>query len=229
MRGHMLAIDTATSQATLAIGDAAGIRLDGRDWPAGHSHAETLLPILRDLLAGMGLTPRDLAGVIVGTGPGGFTGLRVGLATAKTLAHGLGIPIFGVGTAEALAAAALGTSTRAAVVVMPAGPADCYLVEAPGPPRLIAPADRATAIAEAVAGGAILVVVDLDHDDLPEAALELGRQALAGLGAALLAAGARALAAGRADDPATLVPTYVSLPRGVAAAGGEVAWSPDLR
>ncbi|MGH2407720.1 MAG: tRNA (adenosine(37)-N6)-threonylcarbamoyltransferase complex dimerization subunit type 1 TsaB, partial [Candidatus Limnocylindrales bacterium] len=129
MTGYLLAIDTATSQATLAIGDAAGALLGGRGWPAGHTHAETLLPALRELLAGMGLAPRDLSGVVVGTGPGGFTGLRVGLATAKTLAHGLGVPIVGVGTAVALAAAALGASASDAVVVMPAGPADCYLVE----------------------------------------------------------------------------------------------------
>jgi hypothetical protein len=75
--------------------------------------------------------------------------------------------------------------------------------------------------------------VDLDTADLPAPAAELGRLALAGLGAALLALGARALAAGLADDVAALVPSYVSLPRGVAAAGsaasGAASWSPDLR
>jgi tRNA threonylcarbamoyladenosine biosynthesis protein TsaB len=238
--GWLLAIDTATHQATLALGDAGGTLLAARDWPAGHTHAETLLPVLRELLEDVGIVPADLAGIVAGTGPGGFTGLRVGLATAKTLAHGLGVPIVGVATSEALAAAVMGpTGGGTALVVLPAGPADRYVarvvVDAAGaataaePPRLIAPPDFGAAIGAAMADGECLVAVDLEGADLPPAAHELGRRALAGLGAALLAAGARALGAGRADAVDALVPTYVTLPRGVAAAGRDAAWSPDLR
>jgi hypothetical protein len=58
---------------------------------------------------------------------------------------------------------------------------------------------------------------------------ELGREALAGLGPALLAIGGLTLASGRRDDAASLVPLYVTLPRGVPEAVGAQAWSPDLR
>jgi hypothetical protein len=59
----------------------------------------------------------------------------------------------------------------------------------------------------------------------PDAAIARGERALAGLAGALLELGARRLAAGAADDPAGLVPEYVSLPRGVRATGGEIEWS----
>jgi tRNA threonylcarbamoyladenosine biosynthesis protein TsaB len=238
--GPLLTVDTATRQATLALGGADGTLVAGRDWPAGHAHAETLLPALRDLLTRAGLAPAAIGGVVAGTGPGGFTGLRVGLAMAKTLAHGLGVPIVAVATTEALAAAAFGPGAAGtAVVALPAGPADRYLAtvivdaagvtRAEGPPRLVAPADFAAAIAASVAAGARFVAVDLPDTGLPADAAELGRRALAGLGAALLAAGTRALASGRSDEADALVPTYVTLPRGVTAAAGAAPWSPDLR
>jgi len=238
--GWLLAIDTATRQATLALGDGEGTLVAGRDWPAGHTHAETLLPALEELLTAAGIGPTALTGVVVGTGPGGFTGLRVGLAMAKTLAHGLRIPIVGVGTSEAMAAAALRAGGGGlAVVVQPAGPADRYLtrvvVDAAGqaaaeaPPSLLAPIDFGPAVEAPQTAGERLVAVDLEDAVLPATAAELGRRARAGLGAALLAAGARALAAGRLDDVAALVPIYVTLPRGVAATSGAQTWSPDLR
>src|SRR3990172_11395552 len=93
MSGWLLAIDTATRQATVTLGTPDGRLIVGHEWPVGHTHAETLLPALRELLAGAAVVPADLAGIVAGTGPGGFTGLRVGLATAKTLAHRLGIPL----------------------------------------------------------------------------------------------------------------------------------------
>ena len=240
MSGWLLAIDTATRQATLALGDGDGRLVAGRDWPAGHTHAETLLPALQELLSDAGIGATALTGIVVGTGPGGFTGLRVGLATAKTLAHGLRVPIVGVATGEALAAAALGAGRGGvAVVVQPAGPADRYLtrvaVDAGGnatastPPLLVPPLDFGAAMEAAMAADESLVAVDLEDPELPPVARALGTRALAGLGRALLAAGARALAAGRADAVAALVPTYVTLPRGVAAVWAASTWSPDLR
>jgi tRNA threonylcarbamoyladenosine biosynthesis protein TsaB len=239
MSGWLLAIDTATRQATVTLGTPDGRLIAGHDWPVGHTHAETLLPALRELLAGAGVVPADLTGIVAGTGPGGFTGLRVGLATAKTLAHGLGIPIAGIATTDALAAAALAGQGGDALVLLPAGPSDRYFAlvrvardgtaRAIEPPRLLAPADVGQAVAVATAAGARLVPVDLPdaHAVGPDAAI--GQAALAGLGAALLRLGARALATGRREPADQLVPTYVTLPRGVAAAGGGAAWSPDLR
>jgi tRNA threonylcarbamoyladenosine biosynthesis protein TsaB len=162
----------------------------------------------------------------VGTGPGTFTGLRVGLATAKGLAHGLGIPIVGIATSAALldaAAVALGLSSTAGLaLVVPAGPQDRVLVAAGGPVRLAAGEEPE------LAAGTTLVAVDL-AGRAPDEACALGDRALAGLGAALLRLGARRLAAGAADDLAGLVPEYVTLPRGIERERGEVTWSHDPR
>ncbi|HEX5467274.1 MAG TPA: tRNA (adenosine(37)-N6)-threonylcarbamoyltransferase complex dimerization subunit type 1 TsaB [Candidatus Limnocylindrales bacterium] len=106
MNRPLLAIDTATRRACLAIGDGRGRALAERGWDARERHAETLLDELDALLAEVGLRPADLGGIVAGIGPGAFTGLRVGLATAKTLAHGLGLPIAGLATTAALALAA---------------------------------------------------------------------------------------------------------------------------
>src|SRR3970282_1896585 len=150
MSGWLLAIDTATRQATVTLGTRDGRLIVGPDGPLGHTHAETLLPALRELLAGAAVAPADLAGIVAGTGPGGFTGLRVGLATAKTLAHGLGIPIGGTATTAALGAAALAGHGGDALVLLPAGPSDRYLAlvrvardgtaRAIQPPLLLGPA-----------------------------------------------------------------------------------------
>lgn len=290
----LLAIDTATSRASLALGDPNGRPLCGRDWTPGHRHAETIVEQLADLLAEQGLRPNDLGAIVVGTGPGAFTGLRVGLATAKTLAHELDRPIVGVATTAALALAAAGRPRGARVgaprvaasgsaatagarpvggvtVVLPAGPSDRYVaryhVGWPGPgswpavdlvdgPRLLGPSENHEVTGtEGVPGpggvrmpspgagphapnvvrydrGSLLVAVDIrgaraQELGIPARATALGRQALAGLGGALLTLGAGRLEAGTVDDAAAIVPTYVSLPRG-AVRGGET-WSPDLR
>ena len=79
----------------VALGGAAGGPL-AASWHAGRQHGETLLPAIETLLRDAGVARTDLAAIVVGTGPGAFTGLRVGLATAKTMAHELGCPIVGI-------------------------------------------------------------------------------------------------------------------------------------
>ena len=101
-----LAIDTSTSAigvAVLAAGrdPVVGVVVDAR------AHTERLAPLVRDTLAAAGATPADLTDIAVGTGPGPFTGLRVGLVTAVTLGHALGIPVHGVCSLDALAEQAL--------------------------------------------------------------------------------------------------------------------------
>ena len=106
-RAAILAIDCATTQVVVASGTPDG-RIDGlTTWPAGYRHGETLLPAIGRLLGEQNLRRSRLTGIVVGTGPGAFTGLRVGLATAKGLAHGLELPLVGVSTAQALLAAAM--------------------------------------------------------------------------------------------------------------------------
>lgn len=67
-----------------------------------------LLPCLAELLEALGADAGDIDAVVVGKGPGSFTGVRIGVATAKGLAHGLDAPLFGVGTLDAIAQRFLG-------------------------------------------------------------------------------------------------------------------------
>jgi len=223
----LLAIDTATSRVVVAAGTREGRPIGERSFPAEHRHGERLLATIDELARAEGLALGDLAGVVVGTGPGAFTGLRVGLATAKTLAHELGVPIAGVSSAEALIAAAGGTG----VVSLPAGPRDRVDIRAGEPPRLVAGAADGTVGATDGAlpsDGAIAVDLDGRAD---AAAVDRGRRAVEGLGAALLRLGAARLERG-GDDAERLVPEYVTLPRGAAPTldlEEGVAWSRDHR
>jgi tRNA threonylcarbamoyl adenosine modification protein YeaZ len=224
-RGHrpwLLAIDTGTSRIVVAAGAPDGRLVLALDWPAGHRHGERLLPGIEQLLEETQLDRGDLGGIVVGTGPGAFTGLRVGLATAKTLAHARGLPIAGVGTGEALLRAA-GADAKAPpgdlVLLMPAGPHDRVEVRAGREARLLPGGTEPD-----LGPDAIVIAVDL-AGRAPEAAVARGERALAGLAGALLEIGAARLAGGAADEAAALVPEYVSLPRGVRATGGEIEWS----
>lgn len=69
----------------------------------GLTHSQTLLPMAAGLLEQCGLKPQDLDLIAVAAGPGSFTGLRIGVAAAKGLAFGAGIPVIGVSTLEAMA------------------------------------------------------------------------------------------------------------------------------
>ena len=211
--GPILAIDTATTHAVVALGTADGSLLEGRSWLAGYRHGEELLARLEALLGDNGVRTADLGGIAVGTGPGAFTGLRVGIATAKALAHALGLPIVGIATGSALLAAAAASdapgASGALVLLQPAGANDRVLVR-PGRIRAGSPGGTDLDLRD----GETLVAVDL-AGRAPEAAVSLGLGATDGLAAALIAAAASRLRTGDADDLARLVPEYVTLPRGV--------------
>jgi len=119
--GSLLAIDTATSRVVVARGARDGALEDVASWEAGYRHGEALLPSIERLLAPVG-GRAAIGAVVVGTGPGAFTGLRVGIATAKGLAHGLGRPIVGVPTGVALLAAAGGRASSWSPSISKVGP-----------------------------------------------------------------------------------------------------------
>ena len=215
--GLILVIDTATTRAVIALGTADGTVVEARDWSAGYRHGEELLAQIDALLSDRGLAPADLGGLVVGTGPGAFTGLRVGLATAKGLAHALLLPIAGVATAAALLASAGDADDAPVALLQPAGPSDRVLSRA-GVTPVILPGGTDPELRP----GERLVAVDLSGR-APEDAQVRGEAARGGLAAALLLVGAARLAAGDADDLARLVPEYVTLPRGVRDAPGDDA------
>ena len=102
----ILAFDTATDHCGLALGrwsDEDVETIAVADFDAPRAALGRLLPAVRDLLISEGLAPGDLCEIVVGRGPGSFTGVRIGVATAKGLAHGLGTPLFGAGTLDAIA------------------------------------------------------------------------------------------------------------------------------
>ena len=102
MKLLVLAFDTATDVATSALVD------DGEVLGERTSRAVTLLEDVDALLRQGGARPRDLDALVVGTGPGSFTGVRIGLATARGVALALDLPVAGVSTLEALAAGTAG-------------------------------------------------------------------------------------------------------------------------
>lgn len=233
--GSVLLIETATRHAVVALADRDGTLVARREWDSAHRHGEQLLPQLDGLLAEAGPRIEDVAAVAVGTGPGSFTGLRIGLATAKVIAHGLARPIVGLSTTRLLALAADAERGANVAVVLPAGVGDRYVaryaVGADAVSELAGPTlvPAAGGVHDALQHGEVVLAVDLPDDELGASAGERGRSAQANLGAAMAHAAAAALAAGELDDVATLVPSYVALPRGVAASTSEMAWSPDLR
>ena len=222
----ILVLDTSTRTPVVALAEADGTLRGERHWQSHHRHDEELLQRLDDLLKEMGRTRADLTAVVVGTGPGSFTGLRIGLATAKTIAYALNIPIVGISSTLAMAAAAASDTAGEVVVTLPAGASDRYVH------RIKVSDGHATEKqAPKLVGDANVGVDDVavDMDGAPAKARERGDTAVAGLAGALAKVGAERLASGQSDDIAQLVPAYVALPRGIARAAGEMEWSPDLR
>lgn len=104
--GILLGIDTATAWLCLAVADAVtGARLTSVQVQAQRQHASLLPETLQTMLSDAGLSLQDVTAIGVGTGPGSYTGLRVGLATAQGLASGLGCRLSGT---DSLACAAFG-------------------------------------------------------------------------------------------------------------------------
>jgi tRNA threonylcarbamoyl adenosine modification protein YeaZ len=220
--GWLLAIDTATTTVVVAAGTPDGTVVATETFEGRYRHSQELLPAVVRLMERAGLRLPALAGIVVGTGPGAFTGLRVGLATAKTLAHELDRPIVGVETSTALLAAGDPSATDPELTLwLPSGPRDRLAVR-PGQDPVVVGSDaseRAGDIAVDLAGRA------------SDEALARGRRALERLPRALLELGAARLAAGDRDDPERLVPRYAVAPRGAPGPEPEegVAWSRDPR
>jgi tRNA threonylcarbamoyladenosine biosynthesis protein TsaB len=98
----VLAIETSTPQTSVAIGTQQGVLASQTvSWGVGHSEAVT--PAIQHLLSLTQIRPAQLSGVAVGLGPGAFTGLRVGIATARALAQALHVPMVGIGSLDVLA------------------------------------------------------------------------------------------------------------------------------
>jgi tRNA threonylcarbamoyladenosine biosynthesis protein TsaB len=98
----VLAVETSTPQTTVALGTEQGVIASALlSWGRGHS--EIVTPAVRQILEWSEIDRRQLGGVAVGLGPGLFTGLRVGVATARALSQVLGVPLVGIGSLDVVA------------------------------------------------------------------------------------------------------------------------------
>ena len=102
----LLGLDTATLTLSAALVE----RLEGEDRllervvePPPKKHSELLPAVIEGMLARRGARPGELSAIVVGLGPGSFTGLRIGLATAKGIAYAAGIPLVGASSLAAMA------------------------------------------------------------------------------------------------------------------------------
>jgi tRNA threonylcarbamoyladenosine biosynthesis protein TsaB len=98
----LLALDTSTAQVSVALAEGAAV-LGAVELSGGRRHAEQLAPAIAYLRRECGVDLADLTAVAVGTGPGLFTGLRVGVTTAKVMAQALRIPVVGVPSLDLVA------------------------------------------------------------------------------------------------------------------------------
>jgi len=248
----VLGLDTATQSTTVALRLADGRTTQARDDPpAGEhpGHATRLLEMARELLDAAGIGWSGVDRIAVGVGPGTFTGLRVGIATARGLAQSLALELVGVSSLEALAAAALvdahtdAQDTREAVLaVIDARRGEVFAaayelgrdgrtVLELAAPRALAPEDLATVLAEAERSdgpGARgwLAVGDgavRYHDRLRSLPLRTldGSSALQRVSAeAICALGVRATPA---TDLSEIVPDYIRRPDAEIALGATVS------
>lgn len=99
----LLGLDTATPAVTVALHDG-GQPLAQLVTVDAHRHAELLVPAIAKAIADAGASQRDLTGIVAGVGPGPYTGLRVGLVTARVLGAALGIPVYGLCSLDVIAA-----------------------------------------------------------------------------------------------------------------------------
>lgn len=166
-----LAFDCAVSGLSVAVTGGARPALrtrSGRDQPA------RLLPEIASALATAGADRRDIELIAVTIGPGSFTGVRVGLATARGLALGLGVPLAGLATTEILAAQAPTGTGRIAVGVVDSRLGDWFAALPGQPPELM----TAATLRERAAGRA-LALIGPDAEGLATALRGLGADAIA--------------------------------------------------
>ncbi len=122
----LLALDTATPSVTVALHDGLDVVAEISSEHA-MKHGEQLAPAIEAVLADAGAQRHDLSAIAVGVGPGPFTGLRVGLVTARTLGFVLEVPVYGVCSLDVLALEAVESLGEPFLVATDARRKEVYL------------------------------------------------------------------------------------------------------
>jgi len=115
--GPRVEVALETSSARPSVAARLGARIETATLAGDRAHASDLLPVLEGLLGRLGAGPARIGAVLVGTGPGSYTGLRVGIATALGLVRGAGADLFGVPSLEAMAFGELERGASAAFLL----------------------------------------------------------------------------------------------------------------
>lgn len=115
MTEHWLILETSGRGARVGL-SRDGVAVHKAELDAARRHAREMVPTVRAMLDAEGLRPSDLAGIMASRGPGSYTGLRVGLATAKALAYATGRPLRAVDTFAAIAEQAPKEATSLSVI-----------------------------------------------------------------------------------------------------------------
>jgi tRNA threonylcarbamoyladenosine biosynthesis protein TsaB len=224
----ILALSTSGPHAAVGLRTDDG-RVALRPLGSGAERGRGVVPTVDALLRDAGLAARDLKGVAVDVGPGSFTGVRVGVATAKALAAGLGVPVVGVTSLDALAVAA-GPAEHPLLVLRDARAGEAYFALyralpaplAPGAPavspphRVSRPArGRAQDIAAALEERSIAKVLAVGEDaerlavTLPLTGLLAGVRTPDAGPEAVLSLALPRFEAGTVDDAEALAPRYL--------------------
>ncbi len=216
----LIAIDTATDQASLALHDGFRVRAE-QTWEARRRQTRELSPRLAQAMEQVDLRPKQLSGVAITIGPGSFTGLRIGMSVAKGLAVAQNLPLVGVPTLDVVAAAQ-GRDRRRLGAVLQAGRRRIAIAfyrwrfggwQIQEEPRLATWASLAEEIDEPTllcgevdqAGAEVLARLD------DRAVLLSGARCLRRAGF-LAELGWQRMNRGEVDDPSTLTPVYLKHP-----------------
>ncbi len=226
----VLGIETATGVAGAAVVNKDRLVAE-RFVHNKKTHSQNLLPMIQQVLADAGISTRELGGIAVSGGPGSFTGLRIGMATAKSMAQVLKIPVAAVPTLEALAWNAAGV----AGIICPILDArkqevyTCLYTSVNGVPVPVSE-PGALSLTELISLlNSLEKPVTLLGDGVPVYGTEICRDSNASISiagsinlfcraAAVAELGRRMIADGRAGDALTLQPVYLRRPE------AEVTW-----
>jgi tRNA threonylcarbamoyladenosine biosynthesis protein TsaB len=217
----VLGFDTATSSTAVAVLLGDGTAVERRDDPPPGerpAHAARLLELAEAALAAAGTGWDEVERLAVGIGPGGFTGLRIGIATARALAQGRGLEVVGVGSLDALAAGAREAHAGPVLAVLDARRGEAFVAawDAAGarlrPPAAVRPENLPGAVASL--GADVLAVGDgavrfRDQLERAGARVPADESPVHRISAVPLC---RLGAAGRPADRDALVPDYVRAP-----------------
>ena len=200
----IVAIESASTDCSIALATADGEPVAVEGWSSGHRQGHELLPRLLQLLEREGVALGEVTALAVGTGPGSFTGLRVGMSVAKGLAYGLGRPIVGVPSLSAW----LDAEPDAVAAIGRAGARDAYL--------LVRDAAEVSVVGVGDLGDERRALVVTAPRELAEAfGLTASRSPYRSAAAVARTAAERLATDAAGDDLARMEPRYLRLPRGV--------------